>query len=71
MILLSNITLQKTAIHFLVMKATTYKAESSTHFAKKNLKLKRYELTFRELSRYEEKHEIYFYDDDSTLDEQL
>ncbi|KAG1048935.1 hypothetical protein G6F43_008710 [Rhizopus delemar] len=48
----------------------TYKTESSTHYAEK-LKLKQYVLTFHELSRYEEKHELHFYDDDSTLDERL
>ncbi|KAG1136179.1 hypothetical protein G6F37_011699 [Rhizopus arrhizus] len=47
----------------------TYKTESSTHYAE-NLKLKRYVLTFHELSRYEEKHKAYYYDD-STLDERL
>ncbi|CAO3690898.1 unnamed protein product [Rhizopus microsporus] len=48
----------------------TYKTELSTHYAK-NLKLKQNVLTLHELNTYEEKHKVYLYDDDSTLDERL
>ncbi|CAO3699831.1 unnamed protein product [Rhizopus stolonifer] len=40
----------------------SYKAESSTQYAK-NLKVKRYVLTFHEKSTYKEKHEVRFYDE--------
>lgn len=49
---------------------STYKTESSTHYAE-NLKSKEYVLTLHELKKHEEKLVVHTYDDDSTLDERL
>ncbi|CEI96095.1 hypothetical protein RMCBS344292_10264 [Rhizopus microsporus] len=48
----------------------TYKIEPSTHYTE-NLKLKQYVLTLHELNTYEEKHEVYLYDDGGILDERF